>query len=78
MCVCTPRNIGEQAFQKLQKMTKIGIFTFFVGLKILPKNLFWSFLTKIDVNQPKEQKKNSKMGTYYLRQNYDCPKLLKF
>jgi hypothetical protein len=60
VCTCIPRNIGEKAFQKLQKMPKIGMFTFFAGLQKLPKHVFLSFLTKIDVNQPKEQKKTRK------------------
>jgi hypothetical protein len=50
----------------LQKMTKIGIFTFFAGLQNSLKIVFESFLTKIDINQPKEQKKKSKIGILIL------------
>jgi hypothetical protein len=59
-------------------MTKIGIFTFFADLQNSPKNVFLKFLTKIYVNQPKEQKKLENLNFHYLRQNYDCPKLSKF
>jgi hypothetical protein len=61
ICVCSyTQEYWRKAFQILQKMTKIGIFTFFAGLQNSPKNVFESFLTKIDVNQPKEQKKTRK------------------
>jgi hypothetical protein len=39
MCL-TPRNIGEKAFQKLKKMTKIAILPFLGGSKNSSKCFF--------------------------------------
>jgi hypothetical protein len=54
------RNIGEKAFKKCPKMTKTGFFTFFVGFKNSPKNIFLSFSTKINVD--KLTQRTEKMG----------------
>jgi hypothetical protein len=58
-----PEILEKKLFKNFKKL-QIGIFTFFAGLQNSPKNVFQSFMTKIDVNQPKEQKKNPRKWVF--------------
>jgi hypothetical protein len=63
ICASTPRNIGEKAFQKWPKITRIAISAFLGGSKNSPifvSSFFHSFFNKNSWKLTKSTGKNKK------------------